>query len=209
MPIPDADSNLSTTAGHSRSRTQPRRARRRRNRRNAAAIVVVAASLVAMVLVIPAARADNSYRITLDMRECGVMAVGVTGTCIISLQSWLNLFDDAGLVVDGDFGPATEAAVKHFQSRHGLTPDGRFGDASRNALRGVFQYMLDNSVATPKPGESLACNPSTGVNCDVGGAVPGANGGLIQNLICAGAGGVIGRGPYGVGADIFCEVVLS
>jgi hypothetical protein len=140
--------------------------------------------------------------------ECGVMAVGVTGTCIISLQSWLNIFDDAGLVVDGDFGPATEAAVRNFQGRHGLVPDGRFGDASRNALRGVFQYMMDNSVATPKPGASLACTPSTGVNCDVGGAVPGANGGLIQTLICNGV-GEVGRGPYGLGAEIFCEVLLS
>jgi peptidoglycan hydrolase-like protein with peptidoglycan-binding domain len=46
--------------------------------------------------------------ITIDMSECKVMAVGVTGTCIVSLQTWLNIFDDANLVVDGKFGPKIE-----------------------------------------------------------------------------------------------------
>jgi peptidoglycan hydrolase-like protein with peptidoglycan-binding domain len=156
----------------------------RRIRRSVATATIVAASLAGMVALAPAASADNSYRITLDMSECGVMAVGVTGTCIVSLQTWLNIFEHAGLAVDGDFGPATEAAVKDFQRRQGLVPDGLFGDASRNALRGVYQYMIDNSVATPKPGASLTCNTATGVNCDVGGAVPGANGGIIQSLTC-------------------------
>lgn len=205
----DANRMTSMTAGNGRSRSQTREIMQRRGRRRAAAAVVLAASLVGMALITPAARADNSYRITLDMSECGVMAVGVTGTCIISLQTWLNIFEEAGLAVDGDFGPATEAAVKNFQGRHGLAPDGRFGDASRNALRGVYQYMMDNSVATPKPGASLSCTPSTGVNCDVGGAVPGANGGIIQTLTCAGVGLAVGPGPYGVGAGIFCDVVLQ
>jgi hypothetical protein len=69
--------------------------------------------------------------------------------------------------------------------------------------------MVDNSVATPKPGASLACNSPTDLNCDVGGAVPGANGGIIQSLACLGIGLAVGPGPYGAGAGIFCEVVLQ
>lgn len=165
------------------------------------AAATLALSMLAMAQSADAAEPGRSYPITLEMRECGVMAVGVTGTCIISLQTWLNIFDDAGLVVDGNFGPATEAAVRNFQSRHGLVPDGRFGDASRNALRGVFQYMMDNSVPTPKPGMSLRCQ---GYRCDSGAAVAGGNGGLIQSLICIG----IGKAG-GLGAGVFCEVWLQ
>jgi peptidoglycan hydrolase-like protein with peptidoglycan-binding domain len=185
-----------------------------RTRRIAATIVALAAIVAGMTIVVARpASADNSYRITLDMSECGVMAVGVTGTCIISLQSWLNIFDQAGLAVDGDFGPATEAAVREFQRRHGLVPDGRFGDASRNALRGVYQDMIENSVATPSPApEDLSCNTATGVHCDIGGAVPGFNGGWMQTLACAGVGGAVGAltGPLaGGGANVFCDVVLQ
>jgi peptidoglycan hydrolase-like protein with peptidoglycan-binding domain len=78
------------------------------------------------------------------------MAVGVTGTCIVSLQTWLNIFDDANLVVDGKFRPKTKRAVQQFQSEHGLTADGRVGPNTRNALRGEYQYMIENSVATPR-----------------------------------------------------------
>lgn len=180
-----------------------RLARRAIRRRTAAAIVALAVIVAGLVVAAPAAHADNSYRITLGMNECGVMAVGVTGTCIVSLQTWLNIFDDAGLVVDGRFGPATRAAVIEFQRRHGLLPDGRFGNASRNALRGVYQYMMDNSVATPRPGPSLRCNPGTGVNCDVGGVVPGAHGGIIQTLSCT----ALGRANLFAG--VFCDVWLQ
>jgi len=40
------------------------------------------------------------------------------------VQSSLNNIDGAGLVEDGDFGSLTKAAIKNFQSKHGLAPTG-------------------------------------------------------------------------------------
>jgi peptidoglycan hydrolase-like protein with peptidoglycan-binding domain len=163
-------------------------------------IVAVVAILAGILAITPAASAEDSYRITIDMAECDVMAVGVIGTCIISLQTWLNIFEKAGLVVDGKFGPATEAAVKNFQRNHGLDPDGRFGNFSRNALRGEYQDMMANSVPSPKP--APLCNTATGEGCDLGEAVPGLNGGIIQTLFCEGIDRRLGIG-------VFCDVVLE
>lgn len=72
--------------------------------RTAAAIVELAAIVAGVVVAAPAVHANNSYRITRDIGECGVMAVGVTGACIVSLQTWLNVLDGAGLVPDGGSG---------------------------------------------------------------------------------------------------------
>lgn len=51
-------------------------------------------------------------------------------TQIKRLQMFLNWAIDAGLEVDGEYGPATEAAVKAFQKLYGLTIDGEFGEKS-------------------------------------------------------------------------------
>lgn len=43
------------------------------------------------------------------------------------VQHSLNELSNAGLRIDGDYGPATKAAVKEFQEEHGLTADGWAG----------------------------------------------------------------------------------
>jgi murein L,D-transpeptidase YcbB/YkuD len=43
------------------------------------------------------------------------------------MQESLNKLDDAELVVDGDYGELTRAAVRDFQSSNGLEPDGWAG----------------------------------------------------------------------------------
>jgi peptidoglycan hydrolase-like protein with peptidoglycan-binding domain len=47
------------------------------------------------------------------------------------------------LVVDGEYGPLTERAVKHWQRKAGLAPDGRIGPKSRARLVkfGVFEPL--------------------------------------------------------------------
>ena len=57
-----------------------------------------------------------------------VLHRGLTGQDVGLLQAAL------GVVVDGDFGPMTEAAVRAYQTRHGLVVDGWVGPATRRAL---------------------------------------------------------------------------
>ena len=60
---------------------------------------------------------------------------GSTGSAVLALQRQLNAHG-ASLSVDGQFGPATTAAVKSFQSSHGLSADGVAGPQTWNALVG-------------------------------------------------------------------------
>ncbi|WP_119301539.1 chitosanase [Dongia deserti] len=55
------------------------------------------------------------------------------GGDVVALQEALTRADFA-LEVDGVFGPATEAQLKAFQARRGLTADGIAGPATRTAL---------------------------------------------------------------------------
>jgi peptidoglycan hydrolase-like protein with peptidoglycan-binding domain len=50
------------------------------------------------------------------------------------LQQSLNTIDNAGLVVDGDYGEATKEAVIAFQQRHSLEVDGWAGAGTSAAI---------------------------------------------------------------------------
>jgi peptidoglycan hydrolase-like protein with peptidoglycan-binding domain len=62
------------------------------------------------------------------------IAAGATGTAVRRLQRALRRTPNLGLVVDGVFGPKTEAAVKHFQKGAGLVVDGKVGPLTWAAL---------------------------------------------------------------------------
>jgi hypothetical protein len=63
------------------------------------------------------------------------LAIGDFSPAVGDLQAALkgcNL--RANIAVDDDFGTHTQAAVSSFQSAHGLTVDGIYGNQTRNAL---------------------------------------------------------------------------
>lgn len=65
-----------------------------------------------------------------------VLGLGDSGDDVLDLQKALNAFG-YGLVEDGDFGPQTDAAVRDFQARHGLTVDGLVGPQTRETLQSL------------------------------------------------------------------------
>ena len=68
------------------------------------------------------------------MPRTPAMSLGASGQVVESLQRTLNSRIAAGLGVDGDFGSATEAAVKKFQSTNNLSATGVVDSATWLAL---------------------------------------------------------------------------
>lgn len=53
---------------------------------------------------------------------------------IMTLQHLLNDYNNAGLVVDGSFGPATDRSLRDYQNSRGLVVDGSCGPATWSRL---------------------------------------------------------------------------
>lgn len=79
------------------------------------------------------------------------------------IQTLLNALG-YGLIVDGEYGDKTTAAVADFQSKHGLTQDGDVGDLTMPVLRGVVAGLgtppvTDPPVTTPTVTEPPVTTP--------------------------------------------------
>ena len=90
---------------------------------------------------------------------------GSTGTRVRQLQGALNEAINAGLVEDGDFGAATEAAVRGYQRRAGLDDDGIYGAATQAVLREELSmptvrdiWMSDGIVPAPSKSPTADSN---------------------------------------------------
>jgi len=168
-----------------------------RTKRLLAAAVAGATVLVVAPTAPAHASPKGNYQITLAMSECGIMALGTRGTCIVSLQTWLNASVGANLVVDGHFGPATHRAVIKFQRKFGLVPDGQFGPASRRALN----RWVSGVTAEPPVLRRVPCTETR--TCDPGAAVASFNSGTGGIIACAGV------GLLSPAAGAVCAVFLS
>jgi murein L,D-transpeptidase YcbB/YkuD len=63
------------------------------------------------------------------------LGYGNINSGVESLQQDINTCYGYNLALDGDFGPATQAAVKHVQTVSGVTVDGVYGPQTRNAMK--------------------------------------------------------------------------
>jgi peptidoglycan hydrolase-like protein with peptidoglycan-binding domain len=87
-----------------------------------------------------------------------VLSSGSEGRQVQLLQQALGQ-----VKVDGIFGPETEAAVRSFQSSHGLTVDGIVGPLTSATLRSAGAgSALAADVQSTIPGETLSSNSATG-----------------------------------------------
>ena len=73
---------------------------------------------------------------------CRSLRLGSRGEDVTALQRALNTVMGFGLVVDGYFGPQTEAAVRAFQVRYGQVVDGVYGPQSAAAMSAIFAGQL-------------------------------------------------------------------
>lgn len=79
-----------------------------------------------------------------------VLKLGAEGPAVRALQQRLKALGYNIGTVDGDFGQTTEAAVKAFQDRNGLTADGIAGTATLNKLNSS-SALPPRPTATPTP----------------------------------------------------------
>lgn len=90
------------------------------------------------------ASGDIGSEASVDTTDFYMVKRGCKGGAVERLQTWLN---DLGytLVVDHDFGPTTDAAVRKFQSDKGLEADGIVGQKTWAALAEARQAAMANA----------------------------------------------------------------
>ena len=73
-------------------------------------------------------------------------------------ESVKQLQTKLGLEAIGNYGPKTEDAVKAFQTKNGLTPDGIVGNTTWNKIMGIMEAVAPVApvvVSTPTPAASV------------------------------------------------------
>ncbi|MGR8008370.1 D-Ala-D-Ala carboxypeptidase family metallohydrolase [Streptomyces hypolithicus] len=127
---------------------------RRTTRTVLSIVMLMVAALAGTVATAGPAQADGCYTWSRTLSQ------GANGADVTQLQIRLGGYPGYGsvLAVDGDYGPATTAAVQRFQSAYGLSSDGVAGSAVFSKL-----YDLQDDDCTPihfTYGELNNCNTS-------------------------------------------------
>ncbi len=81
----------------------------------------------------------------------GILRRGSTGEPVKTLQQRLNAALGIQLAVDGEFGPATERALKDFQARAHIDVDGEYGPQSAARLAAALAGQTTSRVPAPRP----------------------------------------------------------
>ena len=85
-----------------------------------------------------------------------VLELGISGYDVRVLQETLRGLGYSVGVIDGQFGQATEAAVKAFQAAFGITPDGRVGRTTKTALAGLsFEDSTGDILSVGSTGSAV------------------------------------------------------
>lgn len=92
------------------------------------------------------------------------LKVGSSGSDVKRLQQQLKTLGYYTGSVDGDFGAGTEAAVKEFQKRNGLTADGKAGKYTLDKLYSGDAKKAAAPTATPKKTGSSSSSSSSSSN---------------------------------------------
>lgn len=119
----------------------------------------------------------------------GILRLGSKGAAVATLQSNLNTVMHSHLVVDGDFGPQTERAVRAFQTRYQLTVDGEYGPASAAVMKAALAG--GSTPVSPKP------RPPTGTLVVNGVYGPATCAALQRSLNAHHAAGLVVDGAMG------------
>lgn len=93
-----------------------------------AEIPVLAQYAPAIVGMVLPSQASNAQKLA-------TAAVVLNSSLVRYAQQACNLIDNAGLQVDGFWGPKTAAAFKDLQTKLGLTPDGILGKLTEAAIK--------------------------------------------------------------------------
>jgi peptidoglycan hydrolase-like protein with peptidoglycan-binding domain len=99
--------------------------------------------------------AELSSWIRTEIRYTAPVSVGAVGKPVRRAQEWLTLHGH-GLVVDGDFGPATARAVRAFQSAKGLNVSSVVDEPTFGRLVAPMVEVLRQRLrASVSPGDAV------------------------------------------------------